>query len=217
MKKIVLIRHGETDWNNMKKYQGASDIPLNSAGRAQARRTSVRLEGWPLDRIVSSPKERALETSEIIRDRISPGAELHIHSGLSEISYGKWEGMTVSAIKAEYGDLYSAWKEDPTSYTPPGGESFDDALNRVSSAMEDILRPGRDDEDIAVICHGGTIRLLLVSLLDISPSLVWRMKIQNCSLNGVQVLKGKNILAFLNDHLHILVNESVLPLLPVLF
>lgn len=217
MKNIVLIRHGETDWNNMKKYQGASDIPLNSAGRAQARRTSVRLDGFPLDRIVSSPKERALETSEIIRDHRDARFELQVHPGLSEISYGKWEGMTVSAIKAEYGDLYYAWKEDPASFTPPAGESFDNALSRVSAALEDILKAGSDEENIAVICHGGTIRLLLVSLLDISPSLVWRMKIQNCSLNGVQLLKGKKILAFLNDHLHILVNESVLPLLPVLF
>jgi alpha-ribazole phosphatase/probable phosphoglycerate mutase len=217
MKKIVLIRHGETDWNNMKKYQGASDIPLNAAGRTQAIRTSVRLESWPLDRIVSSPKERALETSQIIQDNRDTRTEFHIHPGLSEISYGKWEGMTVSAIQSEYGDMYSAWKEDPSGFTPPDGESFDNALSRVSGALHDILRSGCDDENIALVCHGGTIRLLLVSLLDISPSLVWRMKIQNCSLNGVQLLKGKNILAFLNDHMHIRVNESVLPFLPVLF
>lgn len=215
LKRIMLVRHGETDWNSSMKYQGSSNLPLNSAGREQARRTSLRLAGGLWERIISSPQERAMETSTIIAGSLLSGNAVQIHPALSEIGFGAWEGMSVTEIEEKYGEYYYMWRENPSRYTPPGGENFYEALKRVASAFNEIL--ALKAERILVICHGGTIRLTLVHLLGMDPSIVWRMKINNCSLSGLDVWERGSSLAFLNDQIHILADENILTSLPIPF
>lgn len=215
LKRLMLVRHGETDWNSSMKYQGSSNIPLNAVGREQARRTSLRLAGGLWERIISSPQARAMETSKIIAGSLLNGNTVQIHPALSEIGFGAWEGMSVTQIEEKYGEYYHRWREDPSRYTPPGGECFHHALHRVSNAFNEML--SLDAERILVICHGGTIRLTLVHLLGMDPSLVWRMKINNCSLSGIDVWERGSSLAFLNDQLHILADENTLTSLPIPF
>ena len=119
MSKIYLIRHGQTDWNRAGKIQGMRDIPLNEAGREQARRLAEGMAGRPVARVFSSSLQRARETAQILAD--SQGIPLYLVKGLEEISYGDWEGMSMEEIRQRFPNEFAAWWEDPVEGAPPKG------------------------------------------------------------------------------------------------
>lgn len=204
-RRLILARHGQTEWNSATRYQGKTDVQLNDPGRLQAGRLAARLSSWEPDLFFTSPLSRARETAEIVREglQMEERPALTVLGDLAEIDFGDWEGKTIPEIEASYGKLYRDWREDPSRVTPPGGESFPQVLERVSRAFERILEgpAGR----ILVVGHGGIMRAALVTLLGVSSSLVWRMRMDNCSMLGIDFWKDRAMLAFSNDAVHLLV------------
>ena len=120
-KRILLIRHGETEWNRIRRFQGRSDLPLNQEGREQAHALALALKGESITAIYSSPLTRAMETARLIRV-FHPSVPLFEEEGLVEMDLGEFEGMEGHRWAEQYSDFRKAWQEDPASVKMPGGK-----------------------------------------------------------------------------------------------
>ena len=153
---ILLIRHGETDWNREPaRCLGWAEVGLNETGRAQARDQGRALAGLGLELIVSSHLRRARETAEIVRGELG-GLELVLDPRLAETHRGEWEQRLYAEIMAEDAGTSREYREHPETFRFPGGESLADQQRRVLAALRDVARDGRAT---LVVTHGGSIRL----------------------------------------------------------
>lgn len=177
MTRLLLIRHGETDWNVAGRWQGQTDVPLNARGRAQAAALVSRLAGTPLAAIYSSDLSRARETAEILARNV--GLSVQVDPRLREIDLGEWEGLLATDIQARYADLLAQRWIDPFSVFPPGGETAASALARARAALKDIVQrhaPG----PVALISHGFLLALLRLHSTGQSVSQLWTLIPPNC-------------------------------------
>ncbi len=179
MNRLILVRHGETDWNREDRIQGGLDIPLNGVGKKQAKDIALKLANTPIDHIFSSRLSRAYETAMEI-------ARLHrlkvVTDGrLDELRQGKWEGMKTSEARILYSSLYSKWERYPTSVTPPGGESVKEVSQRTQDFLEENIIPG---QGTGVIVAHKVINALIRSVLveDNSLDLLWERLAQNAQI-----------------------------------
>ena len=163
---LVLTRHGSTPRSDPEQHLGQRlDLPLSDAGRAAARALGERLAGVPFDRVVSSALARARETTSLV----VPGFDVEIDARLSEMDYGRWEGLTYAQIDALDAAGRRRWEEDPAGIACPGGESGDQVAQRVRSLLVDLI--GRADGSgglsgsvgprVLVVAHSTTNRVLL--------------------------------------------------------
>lgn len=205
MKTLYIVRHGETDWNKMGKYQGITDVPLNENGLNQAKACGEALKDITFDRILSSDLSRALVTAETIRgNRTTP---ITVDQRLRELNFGDWEAMLFSDIEARWPGLIDEMYLRPHLVKVPNGESFKDLQDRAWAGLEEFLNENDEEEKLLVACHGGTIRTLLCKLLDISISHCWNFSQGNTAINRI-FYNGMgeydhNILNLLNDTAHV--------------
>lgn len=159
---ILLARHGETEWNLDGRFQGHADPPLNDLGRAQAHELAERLAGEPIAAVYASPLRRALETAQIVGDRL--GLPVATADGLREVDVGSWSGLTRAEIAGRFPEGYARWLE----YGPgwDDGETYERMGERVMGALGEIAgrHPG---EQILVVTHGGPIRAVQAYALGI--------------------------------------------------
>jgi len=154
---FYMIRHGETDWNREKRYQGQTDIPLNENGRGQAAgngRHLARLgHDWSGWRFYCSPLGRARETMEIIRAEIGLAPDGYaVDERLVEVSFGKWERKLLTELEDEEPAEMALRDADKWAHVPPGGESYAQAVERVSAFLDSLDGPA------VIVCHGGILR-----------------------------------------------------------
>ena len=205
MKTLYIVRHGETDWNKMGKYQGITDVPLNENGLNQAKACGEALKDITFDRILSSDLSRALVTAETIRgDCTTP---ITVDKRLRELNFGDWEAMLFSDIESRWPGLIDEMYLRPHLVKVPNGESFKDLQDRAWAGLEEFLNENDEEETLLVTCHGGTIRTLLCKLLDISISHCWNFSQGNTAINRI-FYNGMgeydhNILNLLNDTAHV--------------
>jgi broad specificity phosphatase PhoE len=155
---VLLARHGETDDNRPPlRFQGWRDTPLNATGRMQAGELAERVTDLGLRSLWSSDLMRALQTAAIVGSRL--GLEPRVDSRLREANRGRWEGRTFEEVAREERDAYSAWMRAGDRWRFPGGESLREQQDRVTASVEDVRRAG--DLPALVVCHGGSIRVLL--------------------------------------------------------
>lgn len=182
--KLLLIRHGETDWNTAKRIQGGTDIPLNENGRRQAQEVAAQLALRPLpfSSIYTSPLSRASETAAVIADRL--GMTYQSAPGLEEIRFGLWEGICWEEVQARFPAEFQAWRKDRRYGRPPQGESYQDLLARFVPALQKIIRETPEGTgDVLVVSHSACIMSLL-SLLNGTPfhEMVKRYELSNTAV-----------------------------------
>jgi len=160
MTEIWLVRHGQTDWNIEGRWQGHSDIPLNSTGVEQARSLAAKLSenGRTFQAIYSSDLMRAYRTAQEIGKSL--GLTVHKDRRLREISKGDWEGMLVSQVSELSVEATRQRREDPLYSRAPNGESLVEVAARLSSAMDDIAR-AHPVGPVLVVTHGLALAALL--------------------------------------------------------
>lgn len=203
MIRLYLIRHGETDWNTVRRFQGWTDIELNEKGLRQAELLGKRFENIPVDEVYASPLKRAVKTALPVAK--AAGVELKTCEHFKEINFGAWEGKTRDELVEEYGELFNEFLTHPQQMTFPGNVgdgSFAAVEKRIKKGFDEILE-GKDDVKIAVVSHGGIIRLMIKYLLGIEEDLYNSTWIDNTSISVVDVRKNGNILRVLNDCSHI--------------
>ncbi len=196
MLELWLIRHGETDWNAQERIQGASDVPLNATGRAQAAALARRLAATRFDVVVASDLDRARATATTAL----PNADVRLDPRLRELHYGDFEGCTWADLAS--GALAASavhWRADRQRRRTPNGESFDDLAARVAAFRADLPTSGR----VAAFAHGGTIRSALYAVLGSNEGRGWRLEIANTSITRLRFDARKTTVVTLNDHAHL--------------
>src|SRR5206468_1635944 len=179
--RLLLARHGQSLWNQVRKFQGANDVGLSDLGRVQSAALGRALRtGYRVAAAYVSPMCRALDTAEIAL--AGTGIPLVPIPELRELSLGEWEGCTVDEIRAREDNPYLAWVRSPLDCPPPGGEPLPDVCARVLRAIGRIGADHRNGDDVLVVAHGGVISVYLCHLLGVSFNALWRMRIDNGSL-----------------------------------
>ena len=138
---IYLVRHGETQWNKEEVFRGRKDIPLNEAGRKQAKQAGAYFAGMPVSRIVSSPLARARETAEAIG--LATGAPVETAEAFIDINFGIWEGLPLREVKERYPADFALWRASPEKLRIAGGETLSRGEGAHSCGFRVVGRPGR--------------------------------------------------------------------------
>ena len=163
-RRLVLVRHGVTDWNREGRFQGHLDPPLSDSGRHEATLAARRIAVDPAlrpARVTSSSLARALQTASIIAE--AAGVTVEPDPRLIEIGQGDWEGRTHTELEASDPERYRAWRDASGIRQPPGGESIEAATERVAAAIAEVT--GGSGWPVCLVSHGGTLRILAHALL----------------------------------------------------
>lgn len=191
--KIYMIRHGETDWNTVRRLQGRSDIPLNEEGRRLARVTAKALENVPFTRIYTSPLLRAKETGMIIKgSREIPFIE---EERIQEISFGIYEGFFCSEehYTIPDPDFMNFFKKPEKYVAPEGAESIEALCKRTTDFLEELVHTtAYQDDTILISTHGAALRGLLSSINMKNVAEFWKGGVhKNCAVTILEVQDGK--------------------------
>jgi probable phosphoglycerate mutase len=185
--RLLLVRHGETDWNRDGKFQGQIDVPLNDNGRQQGAKAAEFLKDVKLDFAISSSMLRPKETAEIILQS-HPNIELQLDKGLWEISHGLWEGKYESEIEGSFPGLLSKWKESPETVQMPEGENLDRVWERAIAAWNSIINSVSGTG--IVVAHDAINKAILCQLFNLTPEHFWNFKQGNGAVTVIDYPKG---------------------------
>jgi broad specificity phosphatase PhoE len=186
MTTIVLIRHGQTDWNVEGRWQGQADPPLNESGRQQAAHVAAYHAAFGFHALYSSDLRRAMETAQIIGQAM--GLTVIAEPRLREINLGKWQGLLSDDIQAQYPDELRRWREQPLSAPPPGGETIQALSVRVLQVINDIIAR-HPKQRVGVVAHEFPIAIVLCRSAGLGLDHLRSMAPQNGAWNEV-VLQG---------------------------
>jgi broad specificity phosphatase PhoE len=202
-RRLLLVRHGVTDWNREGRFQGHKDPPLSDQGRNEARLLAERLSADPSlgpRRIVTSSLGRARQTAEVVARAL--GAPIADDPRLIELGQGAWEGRTHADLAEHDAERYAAWRRSRGEGEPPDGEPLADARARVADALADLLRA--DPWPACVVSHGGTLRLAAAQLLRLEGRRPWALDLDNASLSVLVEAGAAWRIERWNDTRHIL-------------
>jgi broad specificity phosphatase PhoE len=199
--RLLLARHGQTEWNLHARLQGQTDTALSELGERQARALSRRLEHEAVRAVYASDLQRAWRTAElavagyglppVVRD-----------PAWRELSFGVWEGLTYDEVTAGDPALAARRLEDPADTAPPGGETLSQLAERLLPAAE-RLRAAHDGETVLVVTHGGPLRVLACALLGLDFNHAWRLQASNGGLSCVRWYEALPVIELWNDALHL--------------
>jgi len=194
--RLLLIRHGETEWNRAGRYQGHSDIELSAIGIWQAERLRDCLNGQRIDAIYSSDFKRALHTAQIIATK----HDLTVVScrELREINFGELEGMTFDEIQHHY----PGWDGIGYNISIPGGESLSQLASRAKLFISKLSKHSAK-ETILIVAHGGSLQVLVCLLLGIGIKYWRQIRLDSASLTIVECYPDAAVLSLLNDTCHV--------------
>lgn len=203
--RLLLVRHGETDWNRAGKFQGQIDVPLNDNGREQSRKAAEFLKNIKLDFAISSSMLRPKETAEIIL-KYHTGLQLELRHELREISHGLWEGKFESEIESSYPGLLEEWKTTPETVQMPEGENLQQVWQRAIASWQDIVKSVSGTG--IVVAHDAINKAILCHLFGLEPKHFWKFKQGNGAVSvidyphgpeGLPVLQAMNVTTHLSS------------------
>lgn len=200
--RLLLTRHGQTDWNIAGRYQGQSDIPLNQTGQLQAEQIAKRLSTETIHAIYSSDLSRAKDTALKISNMQGQSPALHIDSRWRELSFGDWEGMTYKEMSAHSPELFSKWMVNPKDTSTPNGETLVQLAERVKAAFDEI-KNNHQDQTVLVVGHSGSLQTLLTVTLGVDLNRYWQFRVGQASLSELNVVEDSVVLNLLNDITHL--------------
>ncbi|MBD2198796.1 MULTISPECIES: histidine phosphatase family protein [Calothrix] len=201
--RLLLVRHGETEWNRQTRFQGQIDVPLNDNGRNQAQKAGEFLKDVAIDFAVSSSMQRPKETAEIILQH-HPQINLELQDGLREISHGLWEGKLEVEIEQEFPGELERWRTVPAEVQMPEGENLQQVWERSVAAWQAIVQAAAKSElkTGIVVAHDATNKTLLCHILGLPADNFWNFRQGNGAVSvidypsgpdGLPVLQAMNI------------------------
>jgi probable phosphoglycerate mutase len=197
---IFLLRHGETEWNAARRLQGQSDSPLTEAGRAQLPAVARRVAALDPDVIISSDLGRAMETARGVSEGLDIGIEPN--QVFRERSFGHLEGLSWEEVSRRYPEEYAEARTNRWHFTPPGGESWNDAAGRVVAGLEELVMR-HAGKRLLIVSHGGVCQLVVRHVLGIPNELPRRFEIRNLSLHHIVNREGIFFVETLGDRSHL--------------
>ena len=198
--RLLLVRHGETNWNRDKRFQGQIDIPLNDNGHAQAAQAADFLKAIPIDAALSSSMLRPKETAEGILKH-HPEVALAVSDELREIGHGLWEGKLEHEIEAEYPGLLAQWQTQPETVQMPEGENLQQVWDRATAAWDDLVAQysGADQpQTILVVAHDAVNKAILAYVTGLGPAAFWQFTQGNGAVSVIDYPDGTGSQAMLS-------------------
>jgi len=198
---IVLVRHGQTEWNRVERFRGQADVPLEETGLAQAEATAQRIVAeWRPVAVYSSPLSRAVKTAEAIARQF--GLSVQIHRGLTDINYGQWQGLTPDEARERWPELVDAWYRTPETAQIPGGETLNNLRVRTMEAVRE-LAARHLGKTIVLVGHTVVNRAILLGVLGLRNHRFWRLRQDTCAINVLEVDGDNYTLVSMNDTCHL--------------
>lgn len=195
MTTIMLIRHGNTDWNVEEIFRGRADVELNEVGVKQAQLLAQYLEAVPIEAVYSSPLKRALKTAEIV------AAPHHVDASpteeLIDFDYGEWQGLSRDTIKEKYNALYAEWLNNPHLVKVPEGESLDDVSRRVINFVKQVIV--KHQGAVVLVSHRVIHKVMICALLGLDNSHFWNIRLDTCGITTFVYEKNRFVLTRHND------------------
>ncbi len=200
MKRLIILRHGETEWNREERFRGMADLPLTEKGLQQAKSAAERIATLKPQVIYSSPLRRTIQTAEIVADPL--GLPVQPSEDLRDIDYGLWQGLSLKEAYHKYRKGYLDWLHSPQLVKFPQGESLPIVQERVNRLLKNVIEADREDV-ILFVTHKVVCKVLLISLLGADLSHFWQIKQDVAALN---IFEKRNVFLMawaINDTCHL--------------
>jgi len=178
MLKVFLIRHGETEWNVEGRFRGRCDISLSRRGLEQAQRTAEALSNLRPAALLSSPLKRCLQTAQPLADRF--GLTIEPSEGLNDVNFGEWSGLRRDEVKRRWSSEFARWRNGDLSLRFPGGESLNDAKERIASLIRSLEKRFGEDDVVVCVTHQVPLKLMVCWLL--GEAAFWRVHFEPASI-----------------------------------
>jgi broad specificity phosphatase PhoE len=201
MTRIILVRHGQTQWNLVEHFRGQADVPLNDTGLAQADAVSRRVSRqWSPTAVYASPLSCAVRTAEAIAQPL--GLPVRVHPGLLDIHFGEWQGLTVPEVRARWPELCDSWHSRPDTVHVPGGETLADVRARGLTAVRELC-VAHGKQTIVMVGHNVINRVILLGVLGLENEGFWRISQDPCGINVIECVGDAYTLVAMNDTGHL--------------
>ncbi len=197
---FYIVRHGQTNWNILGKTQGHGNSDLTQKGEEQAKELAEAMTNYPIDYIYSSDLGRAVQTAQIVGDKLNINVENT--QALREMGFGVWEGLLIEEIKKDHSDTYTTWRNEPHLVSIPEGETLHIIKERVDNFISEINEK-YDNKHILLVSHSVTVRVMLLSFLNSGMENIYRIKQDNTALNIVEYKDYGPVIIKMNDTSHI--------------
>ena len=195
MTEIILVRHGETEWNVTEVFRGRIDVELNETGMKQAELLAKHLSDLKLNAIYSSPLKRALKTAEMIASYHK--LDVGVAPGLIDFDYGEWQGLPHQEVKDKYKELYAEWINNPHQAKMPAGESLSEVRKRAVGVVDSII--AKYEGTVILVSHRVVNKVLVCALLGLDDSHFWNIRLDTCGITTFAYENGRFILTKHND------------------
>jgi probable phosphoglycerate mutase len=199
--RMIIVRHGESEWNRIHRYQGQLDAPLSELGLRQAEALAQRLKNESIDYIYSSTLQRAANTARAIAAHHS-SVPFEYAEELLEINHGEWQGKYADEIMAQYSEGLREWREHPTRSQMPGGESFSNILKRTMEFQERAYAKHKD-QTILVSTHDVIVKILVADSLGMDMDRINRIWVTNASISVIEYGDELPYLVSLSEACHL--------------
>lgn len=199
--RLIIVRHGESEWNRIGRYQGQQDAPLSELGALQAEALAGRLQREPLDAIFASTLQRAARTAQAIA-RHHPSVPFHYEPALLEICHGDWEGLMAEDVIERYGAGLLEWRSHPTRAQMPNGESFSNILKRVLD-FKDRLCAEFANRNVLISTHDVVVKILVADALGMNMDRINRIWVTNASISVIEYGDELPYLVSLSEACHL--------------
>ena len=195
MTEIILVRHGETDWNVEGIFRGRLDVELNELGIKQAGLLAKYLADKPLLAVYSSPLKRALRTAQIVASYHD--IDVKIAADLIDFDFGEWQGLSHDMVKEKYQALYNEWLKNPHLVRPPRGESLDEVRKRAYSLISRLII--KHEGTAVLVSHRVVNKVLICTLLGLDNSHFWNIRVDTCGVTTFVYERERFVLTRHND------------------
>ncbi len=199
--RLILTRHGQTQWNHQHRTQGRTDVPLDKTGQAQAAAFARRIEGVHLDAVYSSPLSRAYDTAFPAAQ--AAGLRVIPDDRLVEREFGDWEGVAFGDLEKQFPGIWKEWLVNPYAAQPPRAESMEAVKDRCADFLEYLFSRYRSEETVLVVCHSIPARFLIALLLQLPLTNLHSIRLENASYTEFFCTEQCNALVTYNDTCHL--------------
>ncbi len=199
MTRIILARHGETEWNAGEVFRGRRDVGLNEVGIEQAELLGDYLADVTIEAVYSSPLMRALDTAQRIASRHK--LDVRAAEGLVDFDFGAWEGLTHPEVKDTCGALYETWLKEPHLVQMPSGERLDDVRQRARGVLDGVL--SERGGTVVLVSHRVVGKVLICAMLGLDNSRFWDIRLDLGAITVFDHEDGRSILIKHNDTCHL--------------
>jgi len=198
--RIILVRHGQTEWNKFERFRGRVDIDLDETGWKQAEATADKLAQWEMKAIYSSPLKRTMNTAQPLATRL--GLTVQPLEGIIDMDFGEWQGIGIGEVREKYGELFNLWLYHPEKLEIPGAETLEDVRKRAVATIDDVMAKN-EDQTIALVSHRVVCKVLLCHLLGLDNSHFWQIVQDTTAINLFEIWDGRPSVMLINDTCHL--------------